>query len=89
MSDLIPAGNEKPPTPESFLATIARMFAEGTRFWLRVLAITTTGGAVLLGGAGVYFFGAQGLLWGAVGGAAAGVVLAAILFVLASGADLF
>ena len=91
---------EKPEGEQPVLTSIARgaaagvgvgtsLLLRGVRSWLRWLGAGAAGGAVVLGGAGFYCFGWDGLALGAGAGAVLGAVLIIVLYVLAATADIF
>jgi hypothetical protein len=57
--------------------------------WLRWLGAGAVGGAVVLGGVGLYFFGLNGLALGAGVGAVLGVLLVLVAAYLAATADIW
>ena len=63
--------------------------AKQARSWLRWLGGGAAGGAIVCGGAGLYFFGWNGLALGAVAGAVLGALLVVTLYALAATADFF
>jgi hypothetical protein len=92
--------SERTHDEESVLTSIARGAAAGVgvgtsllvreaRSWLRWLGAGAAGGAVVLGGAGLYYFGWDGLALGAGAGAVLGAVLIIVLYFLAATADIF
>lgn len=62
------------------------MTVDGIAFALKWSAAGGVLGAVAGGGAGLYFLGLEGLVWGLVGGAVLGAVLA-MGILLVAGAD--
>ena len=68
----------------SGLEVAGSLLLKQARSWLRWLGAGSAGGAVVLGGVGVYHFGLNGLAPGAGVGAVLGALLIVILYVLAA-----